>query len=277
MKLWIAVGLATALVGSEVAFSSEAPLNPGRSSVPSNRGASAPDAPRAKQIRVRQVRIFAPNRAPYANEFWGETILGQIIKPAVADCPDLAWFWFSRYYCTAKQDGGDCDISKVPQDYTVPGAAYRSVKFRYSVTEDALEEFERACAALIQKSGCFATDFRDYDYLGDLGAPRFLGGEWTPQRRRVRADLVAAQFCATCRLVLDTLAGPAADGKFTVEKDLVSKENPVANSPLESIHHIFCNSTAVPLVVLTSNPDADLGTHWGPPRRQPVTAHPVRF
>jgi len=277
MKMLIAISLATAMMGAELVPASKAPRPPESASLPENRDVIAPIAPRAQQRRVRQVRVFAPNRAPYAPDSWGETILGQVIKPAVADNPNLAWFWFSRYYCTANQDGGDCDISQVPKDYIVPGGAYRSVKFRYAVTEDALEEFERACAAFIEKSGCFASDFRDYNYLADLGAPRFLGGEQTPQRRQARADLVAAQFHATCRLVLDTLVEPAADGKFAVEKDLVSKENPAGNSPLESIHHIFCNSTAVPLVILSSNPNTDIGTHWAPPQRRPVTAYPVKF
>jgi hypothetical protein len=269
MKLLIAVNLATVLAGSALAISAEPPAPA--------RAADAPATPRPKQLRVRQVRVFAPNRAPYTQDRWAEGILGHVIRPAVADSPDLAWFWFTRYYCTAKQDGGDCDISQVPKDYAVAGATYRSLKLRYSVAENAIEEFERRCAALIKQSGCFASDFRDYNYLADLGAPRFLGGERTPQRRQARADLVVAQFHATCRLVLDTLVGPAADGQFTVEKDLASRENPVGNSPLESIHHIFCNSTAVPLVILSSDPNADIGTHWAPPQRRPITAHPVRF
>ena len=199
----------------------------------------------------RQTRIFAPLAVPF-DSYWAETIVGAIIAPAISQEQNLEWFWFSRYELTAQQDADDCDIRDIPQGFLNPqNQFYRSIRFRYSITEEARQTFENRIQNQITKHGCWISDFRDYPFLEDLGGNRHIGGERTPDRRQHRAQLVARLYQAISELVVDTLVGPDEEARYQAEKNDDSRNNPLG-STFESVHHLFCNITDVPTRVLVS-------------------------
>ena len=207
----------------------------------------------------RQTRIFAPLAVPFDPPLWAESVIGHIIGPLVREELSPNWFWFSRYDCTPEMDSGDCDISKIPADFMLPSNRhFRSVRFRYSVPEEARQAFEDRCLSCIRNVGCAISHFLPYDFLGDLGGARHLGGERTEPRQQRRAQLVAEVYQAISRIVIDALVGPDPQGRYRVEQN-DNPENPLGSS-FESLHHLFCNITDVPLRVLISQ--MGVGTDW---------------
>jgi len=207
----------------------------------------------------RQTRIFAPLAVPF-DSCWAETIVGAIIAPAISQEQNLEWFWFSRYDCTALADAGDCDIRDIPQGFLNPqNQFYRSIRFRYSITEEARQSFENRIQSQIANHGCWISDFLDYPFLEDLGGDRHIGGERTHDRRQHRAQLVGKLYQAISELVIDALVGPDKEGRYQAENNDDSLNNPLG-STFESLHHLFCNITDVPTRVLISQ--MGVGTDW---------------
>ena len=207
----------------------------------------------------RQTRIFAPLAAPFDTSLWAETVLGAIIAPAIPQTQNLEWFWFSRYVCTALADAGDCDIHGIPQGFLDhQNQFFRSIRFRYSITEEARQAFEDRIQSQIANHGCWISDFRDYPFLEDLGGDRHIGGERTDVRRQRRAQLVAKLYQAISELVIDALVGPDEQGRYRAEHN-DNSQNPLGSS-FESLHHLFCNITDVPTRVLISQ--MGVGTDW---------------
>ena len=219
-------------------------------------------------MATRQTRIFVPPIPLFNHNFWVETLVGCIVAPLIKNFPALEWFWFSRYVSN-QTDSGDCDINAIPSYFgtdrnflsTVPDGRFRSLRFRYSVNEKELGTFENQAGELIKKYGCAISDFRDYDYVKELGGERFLAGEPAAPRQKERADLIVLNFHALSKLYIHTLSGPDQDGRYRTELS-DSDQNP-RQSIFESVHHFFCNITDVPTRVLVSGPS--IGTDWYPP------------
>lgn len=207
---------------------------------------------------VRETAIFVPTAAPFDGETWAEGVLGNIVRPVVRVESGLSWFWFTRYaQPRAESEGGEG--TAIPRSFAVDGL-FRSVRFRYAVPSDGVEAFERRTDELAEAVGARTSDVRDYDWLLDLGADRFAGAAPSPART-LRAHLVADFLCSLCRLALDCLAGPDEAARYRFEENF-TRSNP-NGSPFESLHHLFCNITAVPTSVLVSGDH--VGTHWTPP------------
>lgn len=223
---------------------------------------------------IKQTRIFAPYGGLFDEATWAETLLGKVITPVVHDmAATLEWFFISRYIATPEEDSDDCDITSIPLEFRRPADdRFRSVRFRYSIGDAQVEQFERICQDLIDESGCRISDFREYRLVADLGSDRHVGGNRSPERRERRAEIVVGLYHLVSRLVLDALVGPDTQGKFRIEHN-DSPEAPL-NSSFAIPHHMFCNITEVPLRVLVSG-DA-LGTDIYPPTN-PVGALPIRF
>lgn len=221
----------------------------------------------------RQTRIFVPPAKPFDQDTWAETLFGQVILPVVRGSQGLNWYWFSRYICPARQDAGDCNISKIPSDYVFPGTDnYRSVRFRYSIRDSECTDFENQCRSTLEKHNCRISDFLDYDAVADLGSDRHIGTDRAASRRSHRSDLVANLYWAMSQLALDALTGPDLDGRYRFEHN-DSKEIPLGSS-FEIPHHIFCNITDVPLRILVSQ--TAIGTDFSPPNN-PIQSVKVRF
>ena len=217
---------------------------------------------------ARQTRIFVPPTALFSHDFWVETLLGTVIAPLVEHAPAPHWFWFARYVSDST-DSGDCDMSAIPaafgtdSQYISNGAEgrFRSLRFRYGLAKNELESFEERARQLIEQNQCAVSDFRDYDYVNELGGSRFLAGHSDPQRQLERARLVLQNFSTLSKLYLHTLTGPDQNGIYRTEQS-ESEQNP-RQSIFESVHHYFCNICEVPTRVLVSG--HSIGTDWYPP------------
>jgi hypothetical protein len=205
-------------------------------------------------MTIRQTRIWIP-RTKRFETLWAETVFGAIIAPIVRKYrAGLKWFWFSRYGCPPELDSGDSDFSKVPADFGDPETReFRSVKFRYclSVRSPYLlkhlpKSFEARVRALVAEAGCLITDFRNYDYLADLGGLRHLEPDRTKERMKERADLVAENYCSVAKLILHALKGPdKAWGRYSLPHSFWGPYD--GETPFHVIHHILCNMTFLPL------------------------------
>ena len=121
------------------------------------------------------------------------------------------------------------------------------MRLRFSITDvERCSAFERRGTELIDAGGYRISDFRDYNYVADIGSPRFLGVEnrqaGRPERR---AELGAAFYCAISKLVIDATVGPDEHGRFRMETNDDVNQNP-RRSTFQSFLHLFCNITNVP-------------------------------
>ncbi len=217
-------------------------------------------------MAIRQTRIFVPNIMPYSGETWAETLLGRVIRPLLQKHPTTAWLWFSRYFAPPSIDSGDCNITVVPKEYQIDGS-FRSLRFRYELPDADTLAFEEDGSLRIRDERCVISDWRDYDLVGDLGSNRFVGGMRDNHRRLERAKLVVSFLKAVSMLVLDSLVGPDSAGQFHVESN-DNSQNPLGSS-YESMHHLFCNMTALPLRVLvfSDGSQTSVGTDWSGPQQ----------
>jgi hypothetical protein len=176
-------------------------------------------------------------------------MIGQIIQPLVQQFQKhLGWYWFSRYDCTAQDDSGDCDISKIPADFMDQSTKhYRSVRFRYTIQAEKTSEFETACGKLITDKDCAFSDFLPYVPLGDLADDRHLEEPRTPERQSERAELVVQNYFSLAKICLHALKGPDQDGHFFLPH--YQKQPGTPTPPFSVIHHILCNMTDLPLWV----------------------------
>ena len=190
-----------------------------------------------------------------------------VFRPLVADFPELLrWFWFSRYLCligVEGEDRGDCDFAAIPDDFKQAFAegnqpGHRSLRFRFNIENSHQAVFETALQQLIAQHGYAISDIRDYDQVGDVGGNRFLGVEKREPGGNVRRAILVTQMCQVAsELVIDALIGPDDANRFHFEHNDVQDQNP-NGSTFESLHHMFCNITEVPVSVL-------IGTFWGRP------------
>jgi len=215
-----------------------------------------------------QTRIFVPFAALYLNDHWVETVVGCVVAPLVHK-HGIERFWFSRYGEGANGSGGDTDLQKIPALFRHPQADfYRSVRFRLwlPATVDRTA-FENELFDTVVKVSCAIADVRSYPDIDDLAWERFCGGDYTLSRRAERRDRMRDFLSSTARLFVHMLEGPNAQGEFRLEENKVRDTNPDSVT-FQSIHHLFCNMTEVPLTVFVRNPVA--GTH------QYVTPDPDR-
>jgi hypothetical protein len=240
---------------------------------------------------IRQTRVFV--RSDELADNWAETLIGKIFQPLTTEFVDaLIWFWFSRYVQSA-DDSGDCEISKIADEFKQPlspsgGPVHRSLRLRFNI-DDQLKctAFEQRATELIGTGGYRITDFRDYDQVADTGSNRFLGVENRQSRRaEQRAKLTTSFYFSISKLVIDALVGPDEHGRFRMETNDDSRENP-RGSTFQSLLHLFCNITQVPTDVYIYQKLGmsmiGFGTFMYPPPSpiggwdQQVEAHPIRY
>ncbi|TXT21539.1 MAG: hypothetical protein FD138_4050 [Planctomycetota bacterium] len=238
---------------------------------------------------VRQTRLFVQSNE--AQSDWAETLIGRVFRPLTTEFAEsLHWFWFSRYGSSA-DDSGDCDIAQIPAEYKQPVQPgdigyHRSMRFRFSISDDRQPDFERRGQQLINDNGYRISDFRPYDYVGDTGNNRFLGTEnRQPGRAEQRAILATNFYAAISRLVIDALVGPDDQGRYRIESNDDQLQNP-RGSTFQSLLHLFCNITNVPTDIYVFHKAAlnliGYGTFIYPPPSPPgdwdgMTPFPIRY
>jgi hypothetical protein len=223
-------------------------------------------------MAIRQIRIFVQHTEP---DDWAETLIGRVIHQLVDEFAGvLRWFWFSRYCCLIKQNGtddrDDCDFDAIPEDCKLafPGSCnqrgHRSLRFRFEIEDSSQPTFEHRLTQLLGEYKYRFSSVLHYDQVQDTGGERLLGNEnRKPGRDVQRAQLVTEMYHVISQLVIDALVGPDQQWRFQVETN-DHDENPNA-SAFESLHHLFCNITNVPLSVLVGpcGQMPSLQTFWG--------------
>lgn len=225
-------------------------------------------------MESRQTRVFVlPTES---TDDWAETLIGRVLRKVSEEFErDLKSFWFSRYACagSGEEDRGDCDFQKIPDEYksvvdkeNSQIRMHRSLRFRFEIENRSQFAFEERLRDLIAEHGYAISDIRDFDQVKGLGGDRFLATEnLNPGHDLRRANLVKLFLQAVSQLVVDGLVGPDHAGRYRMESNN-HNENPLS-STFESIHHMFCNISGVPISVLLKDSEVNqvIGTYWGSP------------
>lgn len=107
-------------------------------------------------------------------------------------------------------------------------------------------EIERRCQAL----GFIDTgEEKDLTLVADLGCDRFLSTKLEDRKAEDRALLVLRLLHSVSDLICDAIR-KGDDGYWRIEPS-DSQENP-EGSIFQSLHHLFCNMTQVPLLAYLS-------------------------
>ena len=219
-----------------------------------------------------QTRIFVPWATPYTNEHWVEAVAGLILQPLIQKY-DISWFWFTRYGEGFSGSNVDTDLSGIPTHYKHPNQdAYRSVRFRIWIEDQDQTAVDSDLKSLVTSAACWIADLRHYPDIDDLADPRFCGGAYNLPRREERRDHMRDFLCSSARLFLHMLEGPDSSGGFKLEGNSDIGQNP-DGATFQSIHHLFCNLTDVPLSIYLQSPV--LGTHIYR-SNQGVPSYPVK-
>jgi len=128
---------------------------------------------------------------------------------------------------------------------------YRSLRFRYCVSDDRRQEVEATLTGLVDHHDCAISNFRLYDTVAGLGNERHLEEPRTAERQHERAQLVVQNYHSIAKLVLHALVGPDSNGRFCLPHH--QNPDPAQETPFRVLHHIFCNATDVPLYVVTAS------------------------
>lgn len=213
----------------------------------------------------REIRIFIQKMAPYNVETWAETLLGRIIKPMVDKYEsDLTWFWFTRYILPLSQDMGSCTPGKIPLEFSWDSESnsemglHKSIRFRYSIDDAALADFEMEARRLVESERCCVTDWLDWDLTEELSTERFIGEDRSEARCKERAELVVSYLHSLSRLLLHALVDPQNTGDFRFENN--------AGQPLDSslvvLHHLAANMMGISWFQVMTDKGSKLARAW---------------
>lgn len=216
------------------------------------------------------IRICAPPEAE-CPEKWVEFILGAVVKPLMDKHGESITRVGILRYSDAYDHENPKGVPKLPERYQ-NDTFYRFIWLRMSIEDSSRDAVNQECITLINKANCHSpVGWQYYNLVEDLGKDHFTGLDSTPEAKARRAYLIADFLDATTRLMLDCLT------KDTNE-EWSFEENPGSNieghninphgSTFEAAHHLFCNSTGVPLsVMLLRNKQSQQNmiiTHWTP-------------
>jgi hypothetical protein len=211
---------------------------------------------------AQALHIFAPPREPFS-ENWVEQILGDVVKPIIAEFDDaISWIWVTRYAGPHQADNPPVGIS-IPQEFHANGF-FRFVVFRLHVNSDTREAVQTKTIQLLQNAGCFSDPrgWIQYDPIEDVGGDRFIRNDAERTERTERARLIISFVDLTIRLMLHSLSKDESD-HWVTEPNMIPDQNP-KGSMFESVRHLFCNATGVPTTVLLAGEWTSLqvGTYW---------------
>ena len=200
---------------------------------------------------VQSLHIYYPPSHLHVN--WGKEIIGKVIKPVVEGYA-IRWLWITRYL----QPVASTPHLTVPSEFQFvlpdapdePKAAF--ILFRLSIEDQSAHQ---RTIELGKAAGFFVSDWIEYDVVSDLGSNRFIHADANDAERFQRAHQIAMFMSAVATLLVYSLR--EENGQWEVESNNDRVQNP-ANSFFQSVHHLFCNTTEVPLSVLVQSPFANV-------------------
>ncbi|MBT7040394.1 MAG: hypothetical protein HN921_11185 [Bacteroidetes bacterium] len=166
-------------------------------------------------MNLYQLQFDIPDKHPFNREDWYWQAYGEIILPIVQN-NRLKRFWFTRYGA----------LNHKPH-----------LLLRYEAKK-MVKKFH----------GIKPSIHHEYNLVDDLGSPRFLGTNRQSSDASQRANLIFDFLHMTANLTLSQLSHKD-DQKYWVTEKSADLGNNHFGSPLESIHHLFCNSSATPTAV----------------------------
>lgn len=189
-------------------------------------------------------------------EYWSNVILFEIVRPLVK-LPGVKRYWFARYCVPEYPEQKDSMMLK-------------HVKLRVEFSHHSsvvlfINQAKILCKKHMRSYPYQAMELKvlpKYDFVRDLGAPRFFDTKEKRGGKKRRADIVFNYLHAISMLVLDCLAkekivdAPEPAGSngfryFVVENNNV--QNSASKQMYESVFHLFGNITGfkVPILVGT--------------------------
>lgn len=187
---------------------------------------------------VQELRVYFPSdRYPDIN--WVNEIVGKVVKPIV-DTYEFRWIWVTRYI--------ELVSHAIPPAYEIRHNNLNEVqnayiRFRLSVEDKSAQHHARELA---QAAGYHTSAWEHYAVVDDLGSNRFIYAEASDSERVERAHHIAMFMSSTTSLLVHSLREDR--GKWMIESNSDRENNP-DNSFFQSVHHLFCNTTEVPLFI----------------------------
>ncbi len=202
---------------------------------------------------VQALHIYFPPHRLHAH--WGNEIIGKVIKPIVEGYA-IRWLWITRYL----QAVADTPHLSIPLDYqfvtpdapNVPRNAF--ILFRLSIENKAAQQ---RTVEVARTAGYHVLDWTDYDVVDDLGKNRFIHADASDVERVERAYQIAMFMSTAATLLVYSLKED--NGEWQIEANSDKTNNP-DGSFFQSVHHLFCNTTEVPLSVQVRSPFANVIT-----------------
>jgi len=193
-------------------------------------------------MTLKSIHLEIPNIKPFDRENWFESFIGNFVMP-VLDTNLIDSYWFSRY-----QD------PKKHARFRIKTKDYSLIKQKI---DDLITYFRLTNLA----------DEETYDG-GEFRVERFIGVNNRGIDPINRQELIWNFLHASSRLYIDTFSHSDADGYWYRESNN-DRNNNIDGDTMESIHHLFCNLTAVqPRVELLAGLD-----HQGKVNLDMVAAH----
>lgn len=186
-------------------------------------------------MAIKSIHVTVPNNPPFDRADWFESVVGNFFKPIIATGL-LQSYWFTRYQDPVKH------------------ARFRLNTADYAVLKPTVDD-------LIADLGF--TDVADEENYADneFTSVRWCGARNPPVDPAVRQGLTWDFLSAAAALYVDTFSHADAQGYWVREANQDKAQN-IDGDTIESVHHLFCNMTAVcPRVEMLEQVDGSGFTH----------------
>lgn len=193
----------------------------------------------------RKLHIYAPWEEPFGDDNWAEQILGDIVLPLYREFEQkIDWLFVGRYIRESELLGSRFRNAQ---------ELGRFIALRVEATDVVQERLEKRCLELVGslETGCGCIGWEDMDLLGEYPPQRYCrsgieGIDNEEYQRRI--NLIFRFHDATTSLLLDALRIDD-QGRWRLETNGDIGNNP-QGSFFQSVLHLFCNATDVPLRVI---------------------------
>lgn len=168
---------------------------------------------------LKSIHLSIPNNKPFDRGDWFEAFVGNVVLPLL-QTGLVDSFWFTRYQ---DQNGKHARVRIKTEDYAVLKPHVDALIAQYGLMDVADEEA--------------------YDG-GEFRGPRFVGQNSRNVVPEERQELIWKFLHAASALYCDTFSHKDADSYWYRELNH-DRGNNIDGDTIESIHHLFCNMTAV--------------------------------
>ncbi|GEM_PF-2371704 len=205
-------------------------------------------------MAYREILLFPHDTPRYKGSNWAETVMGEIVRPAVERYrSSVEWYWMTRYGGPAF--AGNAARYQAPSNIRggLQTPEYLQIRLKERRRWPFRSRLEKALLAQAKQRECFAGSGPN-NPLKELALKRFIDPEGdTASTREHRAELIARFLCTAAELYLDMLV-PDWVGGWCEEWNGDTNQNP-DGSAIQSVLHMFCNGTDVeiPVRVLSIN------------------------